>query len=97
VPQLAGRAIAPDPRPAIALRIELERHRERGLTFRDAWPRARRIALDGLSEGEAASWSSVFRALKPMWRRAYERQSMPSIPFVPEVELRERGMAVVVA
>lgn len=62
---------APDPQPAIRLRIELERLRDAGRPWRVAWPIAVGGALRDLPPGEAASWRRVFNETRGAWQGSY--------------------------
>ena len=63
---------APDHRPAVRLRCELARCRERGLEWSEAWAQAIGHALRSIAkEQERESWLKAFRATSPNWRAAY--------------------------
>lgn len=69
--------LAPSPRPAIRLRAELERQRDRGRTFRKAWPVALSVALADLPLAEATSWRRIFTETRGAWASAYGRLPFP--------------------
>ncbi len=75
---------APDPRPAIALREELRRQRDRDRPWQSAWPVAVSVALRGLPPTEAVSWRIVFSSTRAHWHANYQRVAWPtpSAPFV---------------
>jgi hypothetical protein len=58
--------------PPERLREELEAARSRGEAFEEAWPRARRLALDGAVQRDA--WAEALRATRTSWEQAYHRR-----------------------
>jgi hypothetical protein len=66
---------SPDSRPAVRLRLELERDRQQGFTFDAVFADEIDWALDGfgLSGRDIESWRVAFRATEDAWRAAYDR------------------------
>lgn len=73
---------APDHRPAVRLRRSLERSRQQGLSWDEAWPIAVGYALrdvcriihTGVSrDDEREQWLEAFRFASPQWHAAYVR------------------------
>lgn len=64
---------APDPEPAVRLRLALERHRAAGRPLSSAWPAATTEALRGLAPLEAVSWRQTFTATRKPWAAGYDR------------------------
>ena len=75
---------APDPRPAVALREELQRQRDRDRPWQSAWPVAVNVALRGLEPREAVSWRVAFSSTRAFWHANYQRVAWPTrtAPFV---------------
>lgn len=63
---------APDPAPAVALRVELVDARRSGLSFTDAWPSAMAAALAVSADREADDWRDVLLETHSAWRAAFE-------------------------
>lgn len=77
---------APDPGPARALRQELERRRDQGELWEQAWPAAQKTALADLPTAERKSWRSAFKATRGAWHRGYLGRDVAEHPLF----LRER-------
>lgn len=80
---------APDRKPAVKLREELQRLRESGRSWSSAWPAAMRVAVADLSPSEAVSWRRAFNATKGAWQGSYTGTPWPVAVrpmFVPEDE-----------
>jgi hypothetical protein len=67
----------PDNRPAIRMRLLLERDRRDcpRLTFDDAFDSNLELAVAGLPALERDDWLAALRAMRPHWRAGYERSS----------------------
>jgi hypothetical protein len=81
---------APDPRPAILLREELQRQRAARRPWSSAWPVAIRNAVEDLPPAEAASWRRAFNDTRAAWQGSYSGIAWPvaSRPlFLPEESL----------
>ena len=77
--------MAPCPRPAVRLRISLERSRALGVPWDDAWPEGVEAALRQETKHHRVEWLEVFRATSHEWHSAYVREpgSGPGF-FIPE-------------
>jgi hypothetical protein len=62
---------APDPAPAIRLRVELLAARTIGMSFTDAFAVAVLTATAGMRRWERDQWTEVFQWARPWWRAAY--------------------------
>lgn len=71
---------SPDSRPAIRLRVELNRDRRLGVPWPDAWSDDVWLAVSGFDRAERLAWLEVFDATAEMWRRAYLREPLPTLP-----------------
>lgn len=66
---------APDSRPAVRLRKELERDRRLGEPFEAVWCEEVEyvIGCHGLTDADADQWRTAFLATVEAWRSAYDR------------------------
>lgn len=88
---------APDPRPAIRVRLELERDRAAGLSWHgNRFARHVRAATAGDEE-----WAAVLRDQASIWKRAYQRRGKPILTLAldlvddPERPVVEHGSRLV--
>jgi hypothetical protein len=65
---------APDPAPAIRLRLELQARREAGWHFDDAWSAALNTVLYDLGRKNRAEWSATLGDTRGAWESAYLRE-----------------------
>ena len=95
-PQAVNHLIAlhvPDPAPAVRVREELQRARERGWPWSSAWPAAVSAATRNLSAREATSWRRALAATRPAWQAAYTGEGTATRLFLPDDGLRHPGEA----
>lgn len=87
--------------PPEKLRRELERQRDRGHSFRVAWPSAMSCALAGLGRSESIFWRRTFSEQRAVWAVSYSRAPWPAndLPRLSPVdhEHRERARGRLVA
>lgn len=86
---------APDPQPAVQLRLQLERLRASGRPWPSAWRQAVATVVRTLPPAEATAWRRVFSSTRGAWQGAYTGIPWPvverSAVFLPdEPEVRER-------
>jgi hypothetical protein len=73
---------SPDSRPAVRLRLELERDRQQGFSFDAVFADEVDWALDAafhLSGNDVESWRVAFAATADAWRAAYDRTEPSSV------------------
>lgn len=63
--------LAPDRQPAVRLRLELQRRRDAGERFSQAWPMAVEVAVRELPPGDAAEWVLAFQWAQTRWLAGY--------------------------
>jgi hypothetical protein len=68
------------------LRRELEHQRERGRSFRQAWPVAVNAAVRGLDTTEEIVWRQAWREQRSVWQANYGGPNVRPRLFVPEPE-----------
>jgi hypothetical protein len=68
------------------LRLELQRQRERGTPFDEAWPMARRRAYEGVPGVPRQPWERAFSETRDAWHSAYECQPDEKVAKVAELE-----------
>ena len=80
--------------PPEALRIELQQQRDRGRSFRQAWPIAMSRALADLGVNEQVFWRRTWADQKAVWATSYSRAPWPAnnrpALFIPEREHFQR-------
>jgi hypothetical protein len=64
--------------PPERLRRELERLRDRGISFSAAWPGAISVALRGETLASAIWWRKTFGEQRHVWRGSYSRAPWPA-------------------
>jgi len=80
---------APDLVPAVRVREELQRLRDRGYPFAVAWEVAVGNAVEGLYGNARREWLAAIEAMREVWAEAYAGIPAPPLPFVPEQEHAE--------
>jgi hypothetical protein len=64
--------------PPERLRRELERLRDRGISFTAAWPVAINVAVRGEKLASAIWWQTTFGEQRHVWRVSYSRARWPA-------------------
>ena len=90
-PEAVNQAVdeAPDRKPAVTLREELERRRCEGRPWSSAWPLSVSAAVRAQPPVEAASWRRAFNDTKGAWHGSYTGTPWPVAVrplFVPDDE-----------
>jgi hypothetical protein len=60
------------------LRRELERLRDRGISFTEAWPVAISVAVRGERHSSAIWWRTTFAEQRHVWTGSYSRAPWPA-------------------